>query len=115
MWVDMGLCYTPLVTVISHTTAASAPTNLMAAQEGPTGIRVSWNPPSPLGDTLGYRIFYNGGSSGVVEVSDGSTGNYLLTGLQNGATYTISIVGISNHFPSEQVDYSNVIHLCKLF
>ena len=72
----------------------------MAVQEGPTSIRVSWSPPTPLGDTTGYRIYYSGGSSGSVNVSDGSTDNYLLTGLQNGDTYNISIVGVSQHFTS---------------
>ena len=93
--------------------AASAPTNLMAVQEGPTGIRVSWTPPTPLGDTTGYRIYYSGGSSGSVDVSGGSTDNHLLTGLQNGASYTISIVGTSEHFFSDRVDYPNSITLSK--
>ena len=74
----------------------------MAVQEGPTSIRVSWSPPTPLGDTTGYRIYYSGGSSDSVYVSDGSTDNYLLTGLQNGETYTISINGTSEHFLSER-------------
>ena len=93
---------------------ASAPTNLMAVQEGPTSIRVSWSPPSPLGDTTGYRIYYNSDSdSGSEDVSGGSTNNYLLTGLQNGVSYTISIVGTSNHLPSEQVTFPNNIPLSK--
>ena len=75
----------------------------MAVQEGPTSIRVSWSPPTPLGDTTGYRIYYSGGSSGSVNVSDGSTDNYLLTGLQNGESYTISIVATSQHLPSESI------------
>ena len=79
----------------------------MAVQEGPTGIRVSWTPPTPLGDTTGYRIYYSGGSSGSVNISGGSTvSNLLLTGLQNGASYNISIVGISEHFPSNHVNYT---------
>ena len=83
---------------------ASAPINLMAVQEGVTNIRVSWNPPTPLGDTTGYRIYYSDSdSSDSVDVSDGSTDNYLLTGLENGNTYTISIVATSNHFYSESV------------
>ena len=82
---------------------ASAPTNLMAVQEGPTSIRVFWSPPTPLGDITGYRIYYSGGSSGSVDVSDGSKDNYLLTGLQNGESYTISIVATSQHLPSESV------------
>ena len=70
----------------------------MAVQEGPTSIRVSWSPPSPLGDTTGYRIYYNSDSdSGSEDVSGGSTNNYLLTGLQNRVNYTISIVGTSLH------------------
>ena len=73
----------------------------MAVQEGPTSVRVSWTPPTPLGDTTGYRIYYSGGSSGSDDVSDGSTENYLLTGLQNGQSYTISIVATSQHLPNE--------------
>ena len=72
----------------------------MVVQEGPTSIRVSWSPPTPLGDTTGYRIYYSGGSSGSVNVSGGSTDNYLLTGLQNGESYNISIVTVSQHFTS---------------
>ena len=82
---------------------ASAPTNVMAVQDGPTGIRVSWTPPTPLGDTTGYRISYTGGSSGSVDVSGGSTDEYTLTGLQSGTTYTISIVGTSQDQPSSAV------------
>ena len=64
--------------------------------------------PSPLGDTTGYRISYSGGSSGSVDVSDGSTDNYPLTGLQNGASHTISIVGTSLHFFSDSVEVMNI-------
>jgi len=76
----------------------------MAVQEGPTSIQVSWTPPTPLGNTTGYRIHYNGGSSGSVDVSGGSTDNYLLTDLQNGANYTMFILGTSQHLFSEEVE-----------
>ena len=85
----------------------------MAVQEGPTGIRVSWAPPTPLGDTTGYKIYYSGGSSGSVDVSGGSTGNHLLTDLQDGASYTISIMGTSGHLPSNRVDNQNSIPLSE--
>ena len=87
-----------------YSPVASAPSNLVAVQEGLTSVRVSWSPPSLLGDTTGYRISYSGGSSGSVDVSDGSTNTHTLTGLVNGASYTISIVGTSQHLPSEEVD-----------
>jgi len=93
---------------------ASAPTNFKVVQEGPTGIRVSWTPTTPLKNTTGYRIYYNGGSNGSVNVSDNTTDNYLVSGLQNGAKYTIHIVGTSKHFFSEEVKIPNSITLSKL-
>ena len=49
-----------------------------------------------------------------MDVSGGSTDNHLLTGLQNEAGYTISIVGTSEHIPSDCVDYPNSIILSEL-
>ena len=92
---------------------ASAPTSVMAVQEGPTSIRVSWSPPTPLGDTTGYRIYYSGGSSGSKDVSDGLTNTYTLSGLWNGESYTISIVGTSEHLPSESVAVDMAVNLGK--
>ena len=86
----------------------------MAVQEGPTSIRVSWSPPTLLGDTTGYRIYYSDSdSSDSVDVSGGSTDNYTLTGLQNGDSYTISIVATSQHLPSESVTLDMDVGLCK--
>ena len=88
----------------------------MAVQEGPTSIRVSWGPPTPPGDTTGYRIYYSSGSSGSEDVSDGSTDNYLLTGLQNGESYTISIVALattsSQLLPSDTVTVNIGLGTC---
>ena len=81
-----------------HHTAASPPSGVTAVQDGPTSIRVSWTPPSPLGDTSGYRIYYTraGGSSDSEDVDDRNRNTYTLMGLTNGETYTISIVGTSS-------------------
>ena len=73
----------------------------MAVQEGPTSVRVSWSPPTPLGDTSGYRIYY--GSSGSVDVSGGFTDNYLLTDIETATSLSISIAGTSDHLPSQTV------------
>ena len=88
---------------------ASAPTNLMAVQEGLTSIRVSWSPPTPLGDTTGYRIYYSDGTSiDSVDISGGSTDNYLLTDFQN-ISYVISIVATSQHFFSSTVSVGKIL------
>ena len=109
--VGTGWCHS--YTYYFYTTAASAPTNLIAVQESPTGIQLFWTPPTPLRFTSGYRISYSGGSNGSVHVNGGSTDNYLLTGLQNRTNYSLSIMGISNHFASEHINLSNSILLGK--
>ena len=100
---------------MSFLAVASAPTGLTAIQEGANGIRVSWTPPTPLGDTTGCRIYYSGGSSGSMDVSGGSTDNHLLTGLQNGASNNISIVATSDHFYSDRVYLTNIVQLSESF
>ena len=73
-------------------------------------ILLSWTPSSPLGDTTGYRIsFTGGGTSGSVNLSGGDTNSYTLTlGLKRGDTYEISIVGTSEHFFSDSVEWDTI-------
>ena len=65
---------------------------------------MSWSPSS---DATGYRIDYDsiGGDSGNVMISGGSTNplTHTLMNIQNGDTYTISIVATSSILPSESV------------
>ena len=90
---------------------------MTAVQTGPTSIRVTWTPPTPLGDTTGYIIYFtdeDDSDSGNVTVSGGSTDMATLTGLQNGDTYTISIVATSDTaFPSESVPADMSVGLRK--
>ena len=93
----------------------SVPSNVTAVQTGPTSITVSWSPSS---NATGYRIDYDssGGDSGNVTVSGGSTVMETLTGLQNGGTYTISIVATSHsYFSSDNVSIDEEVRLCKIF
>ena len=88
-------------------TVASPPTNLTYEVQGDftASILLMWVPPSPLGDTTGYRISYNavGDSSNSVDISDGNTSKYTLRDLEKGKDYNISIVGTSDHFSSMSV------------
>ena len=85
----------------------------MAVQEGLTSIRVSWSPPIPLGNTTGYRIYYSDSdSSDSVDVSGGSTDNYLLTGLQNGNIFNLSVLATSQQLTNFQLRKSEII-MCK--
>ena len=75
---------------------------MIAAQDGPTSILVSWSASS---GATGYMIHYDssGGHSGSETVSGGSTDSYLLTGLHNGDTYNISITATSLDLPSTPI------------
>ena len=87
---------------------AFPPTNLNF-ELGSSDILLTWTPPSPLGDTSGYRIsFTGGGTSESVDVSGGNTNSYTLTGLIGEETYEISIVGISEHFFSERMEWDPI-------
>ena len=71
---------------------------------------MSWTPSS---NATGYRIYYDGsgGHSGFEDVTDGSTDNYILEGVQNGS-YTIFIMATSeDHPPSTLVELN--IYLSK--
>ena len=89
---------------------------MRAVKDGPTSIRVTWTPPSPLGDTTGYRISYTGegGSSDSVDVDGGKTTRHTLMGLTIGESYNISIVGTASlGLPSTQVEAGRVYLYCK--
>ena len=97
---------------------------MTAIQDGATSILVSWSPSS---DATGYRIDYDsiGGDSDSVVTSGGSTNplTHTLMNLQNGDTYTISIVATSSDLPSESVladmtvglSESNILYYKKIF
>ena len=75
----------------------------MAVQLGPTSIHVIWATVPIPRDTIGFRIYYRGPVTGSVDVDDIETRNFVLTGLKNNATYTVSIAAKSVKLPSERV------------
>ncbi|CAI8019336.1 Collagen alpha-1(VII) chain, partial [Geodia barretti] len=80
------------------------PTNVKAVQDGLTSIIVSWTLSS---NATGYRIYYDssGGHGGFEDVTNGSTDNYTLEGLQTETHYTILIMATSeDHPPSTLVE-----------
>ena len=83
--------------------APSAPTDIVAVQDGPTSIRVSWTPPSLQGRMTSYRINYtsSNGSTDSVSISDISTGDYLLSDLWNGERYRINFISETPYFRNE--------------
>ena len=80
-------------------TAASEPTDLVLEQVGETNICVSWTAP---GNALSYRLYWVkcNETQGNRKFLNHSTTTANLTDL-NEQCYTVCVVGISEHLPSE--------------
>lgn len=81
---------------------------VIAIPQGPTSIRVIWATPQPVKKVIGFRIYYEGPTTGSVDIDDALVNTYFLTGLRNNATYTVSIAGKSNFLPSERIQANPV-------
>ena len=71
-----------------------------------TSAGVFWTQPEPIGETIGYRVYYTGPTSGNISVElngDKPNNNHIITGLVNGEVYYFSVAGVSVHFESEPV------------
>ena len=86
------------------------PTNLVARQKSDTSIEISWTQPGTL--TTGYVIYYwVTGTDNKLSVVISETPNthlqrqtHLLTALESGTDYSISIVAVSDlRLPSDVV------------
>ena len=77
---------------------------MSVAQDGPNSVQMAWTPSS---NAIGYVINYtsrNGGNCyNQLLIDGGNTDDCRVTDLEDGGIYTISIVAISDGFPSESV------------
>ena len=92
----------------TYFTVVSPPTDVTAVQDGPTSIIVSW---SRSAGATGYRIQYDstGGHSGSETIDGSDTVSWSLTGLQNGQTYTISLVATYEDLSSNAIQVEVIL------
>ena len=84
-------------------TAPGPPTGVTAVQSGPTSVNVSWTAPTSGGPVSRYDIYYV--ANGVPSTRGGSTTStsYVLTNLQVGIQYSISVIAVGTCMPSQGV------------
>ena len=96
-------CLVP-IDMYLYTAPPDPPTGVTAVQSGPTSVSVSWTAPTSGGPVTRYDIYYvaNGGPS----TSGGSTNStsYVLTNLQVGVQYSISVIAVGTSLPSQSVN-----------
>ena len=92
-------CLVP-IDMYLYTAPPDPPTGVTAVQSVPTSVSVSWTAPISGGPVTRYDIYYvaNGGPS----TSGGSTTSisYVLTNLQVGVQYNISVIAVGTSLPS---------------
>ena len=95
-----------------HAGALPSP-QLFAERIGPTSVHAFWVLPSPASEERGFRITYKGGSSGIVDIEDAFATSTVITGLNNGANYTmfISTTSILPSVLPSMLTESNIVQL----
>ena len=90
---------------------------MTAVQEGPTSVTVSW---TQSGTVTGYWIYYvsaGGEDSGSAGPITGTS--HTLDNLQDGLTYTITVIAVGGHLPSEGIQGTNILivllFLCVIY
>ena len=82
--------------------APSSPSGVTVSQNVVDSVQVSWTPPSGEPAVTGYIIYYqqqDGGHTGSV-VAGATATLATITGLIQGATYTITMMATSSMLPS---------------
>eukprot|EP00731_Ephydatia_muelleri_P019055 Em0011g1095a len=97
-----GFTLNPRSTTSSLTVQAppGPPTGVTAVQSGPTSVSVSWTAPTSSGPVTRYDIYYvaNGGPSTSGDSTNSTS--YVLTKLQVGVQYNISVIAVGTSLPS---------------
>ena len=83
-----------------YTAPPGPPTGVTAVQSGPTSVSVSWTAPTSGGPVTRYDIYYvaNGGPSTSGDSTNSTS--YVLTKLQVGVQYNISVIAVGTSLPS---------------
>ena len=94
------VCLVP-IDMYLYTGPPAPPTGVTAVQTGPTSVNVSWTAPTSGGPVSRYDIYYV--ANGVPSTSGGSTTStsYVLTNLQVGVQYNISVIAVGTYMPSQ--------------
>ena len=83
------------------------PTGVTVVQSGPTPVSIYWTAPTSGGPVTRYDIYYvaNGSPSSTRRGSTTAT-FYVLTNVQVGVQYNISVVPVGTYLPSQQATMS---------
>jgi hypothetical protein len=74
-------------------------------------MRISWSPPLSGPEITGYKIHYASNITNNWLVVDSPTTSAIISGLQSGDIYWVSVIALS-YFPSSETEAIE-IRLCK--
>ena len=83
-----------------YTAPPGPPTGVTAVQSDNISVSVSWTAPTSGGPVSRYDIYYV--ANGVPSTNGSTTStSYVLTNLQVGVQYTISVIAVGTYIPSD--------------
>ena len=91
---------------ILYTAAPAPPTSVTAVQEGPTSVTVSWTQSGTVTEYWIYYVSAGGEDSGSAGPITGTS--HTLDSLLDGLTYTITVIAVGGHLPSESSQGTDV-------
>ena len=90
--------------------APAPPTGVTAVQVGPTSVTVSWTQSGTVTEYWIYYVSAGGEDSGSAGPMDITGTSHTLDNLQDGLIYTITVIAVGEHLPSQ----STFVQICKL-
>eukprot|EP00731_Ephydatia_muelleri_P018842 Em0011g882a len=101
-----GFTLNPRSTTSSLTVQAppGPPTGVTAVQSGPTSVSVSWTAPTSGGPVTRYDIYYVANGSPSTKGGATNSTSYVLTDLEVGVQYNISVIAVGTSLPSRSAN-----------
>ena len=93
-------CLVPTIDMYLYPAPPGPPTGVTAVQSGPTSVNVSWTAPTSGGPVSRYDVYYMANRVQSTGVGSTNSTSYVLTNLQFGAQYNISVIAVGTYMPS---------------
>ncbi|KAL5479762.1 hypothetical protein EMCRGX_G023335 [Ephydatia muelleri] len=85
------------------------PNGVSASQSGPTSVSIFWTAPNSGGPVARYDIYWVANGSPSTRRGSTTSTFYVLTYLQVGVQYNISVIAVGTYFPSQKATISILI------
>ena len=99
-------CLVPIKIYLHTAPPVLQPNGVSASQSGPTSVSIFWTAPTSGGPVARYDIYYVANGSPSTRRGSTTSTFYVLTYLQVGVQYNISVIAVGTYSPSQNATIS---------